>query len=103
MLHNAREFKTVYERGAKRLSRSFVVFGTPNGLERSRFGLTAPRKLGKAYERNRIKRRVREMVRRSAECIPVGFDWVINPRRSVLDRPFDELCSELVSVLNGMA
>jgi len=101
VLRNAREFRTVYERGAKRLSRSFVVFAAPNGLGESRFGLTAPRKLGKAHERNRIKRRIREMIRRSMDRIPAGFDLVINPRRSVLDRPFEELRSELLSILCG--
>ncbi len=56
VLRNAAEFKSVYERGAKRLSRSFVVFALPNGLTECRFGLTTPRKLGKAHDRNRIKR-----------------------------------------------
>ena len=99
-LRNAEEFRTVYERGAKKPSRSFVVFAFPNstGTE-SRFGLTTPRKLGKAHDRNRIKRRVREIVRGSEGLLPLGFDWVINPRRSVLDRPFQELRMELLALL----
>ena len=101
VLRNAQEFKSVYEGGAKRLSRSFVVFEAANGSLESRFGLTAPRKLGKAHDRNRIKRRVREIIRRSTDLLPAGFDWVINPRRSVLDRPFEELRSELLSLLGG--
>lgn len=98
-LRNSAEFKTVYQRGAKKVSRSFVVFMLANGLEFSRFGLTTPRKLGPAHERNRIKRRVREILRNSRTDIPPGFDIVVNPRRSAHVRDFRELRSELVDLL----
>jgi ribonuclease P protein component len=100
-LRNSAEFKTVYQRGAKKISRSFVVFMLANGLEHSRFGLTTPRKLGPAHERNRIKRRVREILRSFRTGIPSGFDIVVNPRRSVYERDFDELRKELVALLGG--
>lgn len=98
-LRNAEEFRTVYERGAKQPSRSFVVFAFPNCRTESRFGLTTPRKLGKAHDRNRIKRRIREMVRGCEDRLPGGVDWVINPRRSALDRPFQELRAELLALM----
>ena len=101
VLRKAAEFKSVYERGAKRLSRSFVVFVLPNGLPQCRFGLTTPRKLGKAHDRNRIKRRVREIIRAADQQLPIGFDWVINPRRSALERPFEDLRSELTGLLGA--
>ena len=98
-LKNAAEFKRVYEGGAKRVSRSFAVFVVRNGLEYSRFGMTTPRKLGKAHDRNRIKRRIREILRTSRAEIPNGFDYVVNPRRSAVERDFEELRNELVALL----
>jgi ribonuclease P protein component len=98
-LRNADEFKAVYERGARKVSRSFVLFALPNSLGYSRFGLTTPRKLGKAHDRNRIKRRVREILRTSRSQIPSGFDFVVNPRRSANDRQYDELRSELLALI----
>ena len=100
-LRNAAEFQKVYERGAKQVSRSFVLFALPNGLDHSRFGLTTPRKLGKAHDRNRVKRRVREILRTSRLSIPTGFDFVLNPRRSVNERQFEELRTELVALLGA--
>ena len=91
----------MYERGAKKTSRSFVVFILANGREYSRYGLTTPRRLGNAVERNRIKRRTREMLRCSWQILPAGFDIVVNPRRSVYERPYDELRSELLALLGA--
>jgi ribonuclease P protein component len=100
-LKTAAEFESVYEKGARRSSRSFVLFALPNELARYRFGLTTPRKLGKAHERNRIRRRVREILRTVEPPTKVGFDVVVNPRRSVHERDFQELRSELLTLLGA--
>jgi ribonuclease P protein component len=100
-LKTAADFKKVYSKGAKRIARLFVVFALRNGLEYSRFGLTTPRKLGKAHVRNRLKRRVREILRTSRAAIPTGFDFVVNPRRSASDREIEELRRELLPLLGS--
>jgi len=77
------------------------VFVLPNGFAYSRFGLTTPRKFGKAHDRNRVKRRVREILRTSRPSIPAGFDFVVNPRRSAGSLEFQQLRSELVNLLGA--
>ena len=101
-LRTATEFKAVYEAGKKKVSRSFVVFVLPNEKDLSRFGLTTPRKLGKAPDRNRIRRRVREILRCGRPDLQAGFDIVVNPRRSALNRDFSKIRSELLSLLQTM-
>ena len=98
-LRKAAEFKAVYAAGRKSVSPSFVVFVLPHDRDVSRFGLTTPRKLGRAHERNRIRRRVREILRRRWSELPAGVDVVVNPRRLVLVRGFEPLAAELVSLL----
>ncbi len=61
----------------------------------TRFGFTVPRAIGKAVVRNRVKRRMREAVRRHLECLPSRCSIVFNPRRNVLEAPFDDLCQEI--------
>lgn len=54
-------------------------------------GFTTPRALGKAIRRNRIRRRVREAVRRHFAELPGGWDVVLNPRAAALQASFTEL------------
>jgi ribonuclease P protein component len=61
--------------------------------------LTAGKVLGKAHERNRIKRRLREALRRHMDMLPAGFDLILHPRRAVLTMEFSKLEAEIVRIL----
>jgi ribonuclease P protein component len=65
-----------------------------------RVGLTAGKVLGKAHERNRIKRRMREALRRHVELLPEGFDLILHPRRIVMTLEFGKLEAEIVRILH---
>ena len=62
-------------------------------------GLTAGKVLGKAHERNRIKRRMREALRRHLDLLPAGIDLILHPRRVVLTMEFAKLEAEVVRIL----
>lgn len=65
-----------------------------------RFGFTVTRKTGGAVERNRMRRRLREAVRRAAALeARVGIDYVIVARRPSLEAGFDQLVSEMTRAL----
>jgi ribonuclease P protein component len=64
----------------------------PNRLAVGRLGVAATRKLGGAVVRNRAKRLVREVFRRSG--IAPGFDIIVVPRRELLGIPFAVLEAE---------
>ncbi len=65
----------------------------------SRVGLTVGKIMGKANERNRIKRRMREALRRHVDLLPQGFDLIFHPRRKVLSMEFAQLEAEIVRIL----
>jgi|SRR5579862_9277240 len=57
-----------------------------------RVGFTVSRQVGNAVERNRVRRRLREMVRlAAAETLQAGHDYVLIGRRAALNRPFDQM------------
>jgi len=90
----------VYDNGAKFSGPLFSAFCLRNNGEKGvRVGFTCPRALGGAVVRNRIKRRVREVVRlRLGGWMPgagSGWEIVINPRLRVLTAPFSQIEREV--------
>ncbi len=106
------DYQRVYAAARKRQSASMSWFLAPqsiaSGLEQDpaqplspgpRVGLTAGKVLGKSHERNRIKRRMREALRRHVDLLPPGSDLILHPRRVVLTMEFAKLEAEIVRIL----
>ena len=96
------EYEAVYREGQRRSGQQFTVFYRANGLERSRFGISVKKAFGNAVVRNRIRRRVREILRRNRSEISSGWDIVIHPRSSVARAKFAWLEAELVRLLRSL-
>jgi ribonuclease P protein component len=80
------EFQQIYKGGTRVSGRYYTLFIQPNRLAVARLGVAATRKLGGAVVRNRAKRLVREVFRRSG--IAPGFDIIVVPRREFLGVSF---------------
>ena len=65
-----------------------------------RVGLTAGRVLGKAVVRNRIKRRMREVLRMNLTLLTRDVDVVLHPRKTVLTAQFAQLQSEVAKIFS---
>jgi len=93
------EYDAVYREGRRRSSREFAVFLRPNGMELSRFGWSIKKALGNAVRRNRMRRRIREILRLHRQEIAPGWDIVIHPRSSVDTAEFSALAEELLKLM----
>ena len=95
------DYQRAYAASRKRQSASMSWFLAPQqpALDGPRVGLTAGKVLGKAHERNRIKRRLREALRRHVDLLPEGCDLIFHPRRSLLTLEFAKLEAEIVRIL----
>lgn len=68
-----------------------------------RLGFTVSKKVGNAVERNRVRRRLREIVRLSASNrMQAGHDYVLVGRRAALKVPFDRIAEEFDGALRRM-
>jgi ribonuclease P protein component len=66
-----------------------------------RFGFTVTKKLGKAVDRNRIRRRLKSaLAGLGSEHARAGHDYVLIARAPALSRPFAELKKELEDALH---
>ncbi len=77
-LTKTEQYGIVYSRGSSWASKLLVVKALPNGLNLSRYGFSVSRRLGKAVVRNRVKRRLREIMRQTP--LKAGWDVVLIAR-----------------------
>lgn len=90
------DFERVYKQGRRHFSSHLTAFYFHRGDEGGwRVGFTVSRALGGAVERNRMKRRLRESVRRCWPQVSLPVDVVVNPKKSVLKAEFAELVAEM--------
>jgi ribonuclease P protein component len=102
-LHSRPEFLAV-ERGGRRVSGRFVTLvGKPNGGPADRLGIVASRRVGGAVERNRAKRRVRDVFRRRAR--PEGqraLDVVVIARPELVRADFAVVQADFLAALTKL-
>ena len=90
-------------RGTKASASAFVLQTHPRqDTGPARFGFTVAKKVGNAVERNRVRRRLREMVRASAVAARRGHDYVVIGRRAALALPFPQLLAEFERALRHL-
>src|SRR5947208_16000557 len=82
------EFQKIYAEGQRYDGRLMAAFLRRNELDHHRLGVTASTKaVGKSVDRNRARRLLRELFRRSADelnRLEKHYEWVINAKRSLL-------------------
>jgi len=92
------EFQRVFDLSLRTKGRYLTILVAPNDIGTARLGIVASRKLGDAVRRNRAKRLIREVFRRS-ETQKRGMDVVVIPRRELFDAAFTDFEADFRNVL----
>jgi ribonuclease P protein component len=92
-LRKRTEFEACYSSGVRVSQRHLVLYLLPKpGALRPRLGVSVSKKVGDAVTRNRVKRRLKEIFRKSpARLSAHGSEIVINARPSAAAAPYAEL------------
>lgn len=107
------DYQRVYGSSRKQWAKQIAYFSSlrapgSQAAQRSetpgpRVGLTVPKALGKAVDRNRIKRRLRELVRNALPLLgALPVDVVLHPKRAVLDADFHVLEREIALIFKSV-
>ena len=94
----SQDFDNIIRKKQSFANRQFVIYYQKNNLDHMRLGISVSKKLGKAFERNKIKRYIRETFKTRKELVK-NYDIIVIARQGAKDMPFLEFGSSTDHVL----
>jgi ribonuclease P protein component len=100
-LRKRTEFEACYASGVRVSGRHLVLFlRSDPAASRPRIGISVSKRVGDAVVRNRVKRRLRELFRRTrAKLLDRPVEIAVNARPSAANAPFEELSRDYAATL----
>ena len=99
MLRHKADFDAIGRHGTARSSRLLVLRAMRTERPGTRIGLSTPRALGGAVQRNRVRRRLRDILRGQLDAMGAGWDLLVIARPEAGLATYAELREALRSLL----
>lgn len=93
-----KDFDKAFKLRNQFFSKYAYIYIKDNDILNYRFGICVSKKIGKAHFRNKVKRRVKDIIDKSKLQFP-NKDYIIVLKKSVVDAQYLELKDDLISVL----
>jgi ribonuclease P protein component len=97
-LRSNEDFKRVYKHGKSYWNRNLVIYLRKNELGYSRIGFTVTKKVGNSVVRNKVRRRMREIIRKNIDKISGEYDIILVPKKNVVDIDYQTLESAIIHI-----
>lgn len=98
IIKKSEEYTNIINTGKVVKSKYFSIFYKKN--EGKKYGISIPTKTGKAVVRNKIKRRVKNIIDKSENYIQNNYYYVIITKRTVLDITYEEMEKNLIDLFS---
>ena len=98
-LKKSKDFKRVYRRGKSYATKYLVLYKLKKSSNKNRYGFSISKKVGKAVVRNKLKRRLKEIIRELEGInLPQGFDFVFIARKPVTNLDYHKIKNNVITL-----
>ena len=98
IIKSSREYTEIINTNIYR-SKYFSIYYRKTGDE-NKYGITIPKKTGTAVIRNKIKRRVKNIIDNNKNIVQKGYDYVIIVKKGIVDLTYQDMEKELLKLLS---
>ena len=101
IIKSSREYTEIINSSRRKTSKNFSIYYRENN-DKNRYGISIPKKTGKAVIRNKIKRRVKNIIDNNKNSMQSTYDYVIIVRKGILELTYLDMEKELVNLINSI-
>lgn len=98
IIKKSQEYTNIINMGNVVKNKYFSIFYKKDNSKK--YGISVPTKTGKAVIRNKIKRRVKNIIDNNEKYIQNNYNYVIITKRAILDLSYEEMEESLMYLFN---
>ena len=98
IIQKEKEFTEIINKCPYKKNNYFVIYYR-NNFKENRYGISVPTKTGKANVRNKIKRRIKNIIDKNKNNVQTSFDYVIIIRKRILELDYKETETHLIALM----
>lgn len=99
IIKSSREYTEIINTNKCKRNKYFSVYYRKNN-DKNKYGITIPKKTGTAVIRNKIKRRVKNIIDNNKNIVQKNYDYVIIVKKGIIDLTYQEMEKELLKLLS---
>ena len=101
-IRKKKDFSDLYKKGRCARGKYFNLIVLSNGLDHSRMAAVTSKKVGNAVERNRARRRARELYRRNKNLLLYPLDILLIAKQDIRAASWPDLCERYLAALQAV-
>ena len=103
IIKSSREYTEIIGLNKARRSPYFSIYTRKNNEDSNRYGISIPKKTGTAVVRNKVKRRIKNILDNNKKTIQKGWDYVIIVKKGILALTYLEIEKELLKLIRNIS
>lgn len=100
IIKTSQEYTEIINSCKNKKNKYFSIYYRKNNKS-NRYGITVPKKTGTAVQRNKIKRRIKNIIDNNKKVVHNGYDYVIIIRKGILELTYKEMEEELLKLISN--
>lgn len=98
IIKKEKEFTEIIHNCPYQKNAYFVIYYRKNN-DQNRYGISVPKKTGKANIRNKIKRRTKNIIDQNEKLVQYPYDYVIIIRKRILELNYQQMEENLINLM----